>query len=343
MKELVYQARRAHAGRKEPVRQQCDRARIVDRTRTPLRRSPRFLKPALLVDPPAPGSESGDLTSSEVAQEPTCSRHPSQPVFPFVGPQLQGNNDHVGGVGTMLVDPPLGHEDDVWTLTSTAGRSQRSVWCLASAALTGSASTSMLTATAAATAAHPPCLAQLTEQLTCLFEAIDHSVRPTTRRRGCRQLWPPAVTRVRAGHARARTMHGLDEYCRASSLATVGLMPSPLSMIMHRLTYLSTPADRVAGAIDHLHVTPRASEPFPQDKSTRLPPAPAPAVTRVQAGHARELLLSESLGRGLPSAFRIRRLTPPRVHHRSSRMRVRPSQDFVYPSPGLRPSGAAGP
>ncbi|KAJ7148279.1 hypothetical protein C8R46DRAFT_1231292 [Mycena filopes] len=117
MKEPVrYQARRAHAGRKEPVRQQCDRARTVDRTRTPLRRSPRFLKPALLVDPPAPESEeNGDRTSSEVVlaskrEGSTHSGPPLRPVPPFADPQLQGNNDHPGSVETMLVDPAVGDE-----------------------------------------------------------------------------------------------------------------------------------------------------------------------------------------------------------------------------------------
>ncbi|KAJ7148288.1 hypothetical protein C8R46DRAFT_1231299 [Mycena filopes] len=119
MKEPVYQARRAHAGRKEPVRQQCDRARTVDRTRTPLRRSPRFLKPALLVDPPAPESEeNGDRTSSEVVlaskrEGSTHSGPPLRPVPPFADPQLQGNNDHPGSVKTMLVDPAVGDETSV--------------------------------------------------------------------------------------------------------------------------------------------------------------------------------------------------------------------------------------
>ncbi|KAJ7153723.1 hypothetical protein C8R46DRAFT_1228021 [Mycena filopes] len=313
MKELVYQARRAHAGRKEPVRQQCDRARIVDRTRTPLRRSPRFLKPALLVDPPAPGSESGDLTSSEVAQEPTCSRHPSQPVFPFVGPQLQGNNDHVGGVGTMLVDPPLGHEGlvgmhhlyfDTLVLTPYSGkaRNDRSgdLPPLLSLRLNvnvdgnggGDGGTSP-----ASGSGHRAAYVSLSS-CRC-SQRQDDAAAPS---------YGPPPSPAHELHMPARTtgprrvLQGL--------LATVGLMPSPLSMIMHRLTYLSTPADRVAGAIDHLHVTPRASEPFPQDKSARLPPAPAPAVTHVRAGHARELLLSESLGRGLPSAFRTSGSSP---------------------------------
>ncbi|KAJ7153696.1 hypothetical protein C8R46DRAFT_1042079 [Mycena filopes] len=56
-------------------------------------------------------------------------------------------------------------------------------------------------ATAAATAAHPPRLAQVTEQLTCLFEAIDHSVRPTLANDKTTRL-PPAMAACCHSYAR---------------------------------------------------------------------------------------------------------------------------------------------
>ncbi|KAJ7153721.1 hypothetical protein C8R46DRAFT_1042102 [Mycena filopes] len=182
-----------------------------------------------------------------------------------------------------------------------------------------SASTSMSTATAAATAAHPPRLAQLTEQLTCLFEAIDHSVRPTTRRRGCRQLWPPAVTRVRAGHARE------DD---GASTSTEGPpLPYPRS---YAILYSSKPRlmhnDRSDGLplrysmVDHLSTAICTS-------FSTLPPFPGEtiAIASVLAHHSRAPPATSAWSSSpLPpsSGSRVRRAcTPPLLFVPSEDMR----------------------
>ncbi|KAJ7153764.1 hypothetical protein C8R46DRAFT_1042146 [Mycena filopes] len=98
-------------------------------------------------------------------------------------------------------------------------------------------------------------------------------------------------------------------------------------------------------AVGYYYVSPlpplAAADCDTSDKTTRLPPAPAPAVTHVRAGHARELLFLDcaSLGRPPPSAFRaVRRCRRSIIAcHGVASTAV---QDFVYPD---RLAAAAGP
>ncbi|KAJ7153763.1 hypothetical protein C8R46DRAFT_1042145 [Mycena filopes] len=111
-----------------------------------------------------------------------------------------------------------------------------------------SASTSMLTATAAATAAHPPRLAQVIEQLTCLFQAVGVANDKTTR-------LPPAPASA-VTHARAvRAGHARKDDVRASSVR------APSHTYLSASTLPITPDDRVAGGSASMSTATAANPP----------------------------------------------------------------------------------